>query len=359
MPFNDSRLIKEVESVKKLGFNSRIICWNRDEGNSDAPFKSANLIKLILRAPYGPSYILLLPIWWTFIFINIIRSKSDVIHAFNCDSIVPSVLAGKFKGIPIIYEIEDTKIDAFSIPFFIRNILLAADKLFIYLSNAIVLVDENQINEFSGIPNDNVYIIYDSAIDVFDETNLELKNKKDQLAITYIGVLNKRRNLNLDKLCRAIVDLPDVRLSIAGYGDLVDDIKIWADQSKAITFLGKIDYIDALNLSAKSDILVVLRDNKIMINKYICGSKIWEAMMCGKPILANKGTSTAKKVLEENCGILVDAENIEDIKKAIINLRDNPELRKELGANGRNAYEKRYNWAIMEQRLLTIYVKLA
>jgi glycosyltransferase involved in cell wall biosynthesis len=91
------------------------------------------------------------------------------------------------------------------------------------------------------------------------------------------------------------------------------------------------------------------------VNKYICGSKILEAMMCGRPILVNEGTSTANKVLEENCGLVVDANNIEEIKKAIIRLRDTPELCEELGANARKAYEERYSWGIMEKRLLDLY----
>ena len=81
-------------------------------------------------------------------------------------------------------------------------------------------------------------------------------------------------------------------------------------------------------------------------------------MMCGTPILVNKGTSTANKVLEEKCGVVVDAANIEEIRDAIIKLRDNPELCKELGANGRRAYEGQYSWVIMENRLIECYNKL-
>jgi glycosyltransferase involved in cell wall biosynthesis len=81
-------------------------------------------------------------------------------------------------------------------------------------------------------------------------------------------------------------------------------------------------------------------------------------MMCGKPILVNNGTSTADKVVEENCGLVVDANNITEIRDAIVMLRDDPELRMKLGANGRRAYEERYSWEIMEQRLITLYQEL-
>lgn len=47
--------------------------------------------------------------------------------------------------------------------------------------------------------------------------------------------------------------------------------------------------------------------------------------------------------------------NINSIKEAVIKLRDDPVFRKNLGLNGRKAYESRYNWKIMEKRLLNAY----
>ena len=80
--------------------------------------------------------------------------------------------------------------------------------------------------------------------------------------------------------------------------------------------------------------------------------------MCGKAHIAAKGTSTADKVLRENCGLVVDANNTEEIRSAIINLKNNPELCRQLGLNARKAYEQRYGWEIMEQRLVALYNEL-
>ncbi len=80
--------------------------------------------------------------------------------------------------------------------------------------------------------------------------------------------------------------------------------------------------------------------------------------MCGKPILVNQGTSTAQKVREENCGIVVDAHNVAEVRTAIEKLRDNPDLCRQFGLNARKAYVEKYNWAIMEKRLLKLYQEL-
>jgi glycosyltransferase involved in cell wall biosynthesis len=85
------------------------------------------------------------------------------------------------------------------------------------------------------------------------------------------------------------------------------------------------------------------------------GNKLFEAMMFGVPIITN----VAKGVVSEtDCGVIVDYEDTEHIKEAIIMLRDNPDLRKRLGTNGRKAFLEKYNWNIMEERLYTVYDNL-
>jgi glycosyltransferase involved in cell wall biosynthesis len=45
------------------------------------------------------------------------------------------------------------------------------------------------------------------------------------------------------------------------------------------------------------------------------------------------------KVLKENWGLIVDARNVEEIKDAIIQLKDDYKLSLQLGLNGNNAYK--------------------
>ena len=362
-PDNDPRLIKEIESIKKFGYKINMLCWNRSNKNSDNYFEISdnyNAKEFNFRVRDGPASIIFWPVWWLYILFWLLRMNYDIIHVLNYNSVLPALIAAKLKKKPIIYEIMDTSYDALRMPYILKYIIMYFDKLFMRFSDAVILVDESQIEQFCGIPNSSIAIIYDSALDVFDKySSINRKTNDNDFVILYVGVLHKIRHLNLDKLCHAVRNLKGVRLLIAGFGDLVEDIKEWANRSKGtIGFIGRVDYSEALKLSLSADALVVLRDSNIRTNKYICGSKLWEAMMCGKPILVNRGTSTADKVRKENCGLVVDANNIEEIKDAIIKLRDDPDMSKELGANGRKAYEQRYSWEIMERRLITVYQEL-
>lgn len=105
----------------------------------------------------------------------------------------------------------------------------------------------------------------------------------------------------------------------------------------------------------KEDVLFATYDPIYPTNRYASPNKLFEAMMCHKPIIVNDGTSMADIVRRENCGIVVPYGDVNELKNAILKLKNNPQLYGRLGVNGRNAYDTKYSWKIMEQRLLDVY----
>lgn len=81
-------------------------------------------------------------------------------------------------------------------------------------------------------------------------------------------------------------------------------------------------------------------------------NKVLEAMMCGLRIITN---ISHELVNDTKCGLIVEYENVEQIKQAIMTLRDNPEMRRFFGTNGRNTFLEKYNWTKMEEKLLRTY----
>lgn len=356
-----TRATKVIKTLTNSGYLVTLLCWDRGLKISRSEREEAGdfwkEVRLKLKAPWGKKALPLFPIWWCFVLFRLMATPCDIVHAGEFTSIPPAVIAGKLKRKPVIYEMMDTYADTMLLPEIIRNAWIKIDKLFMWLASSVVLADEAQIDEVGGIPNSKVVAIYDSP-DTVSKVDLT-HQKNDICTLFFAGLLFSGKALNLDKVFTAIKDIEGIKIVIAGHGDLVDEIKEWScKMPDKIQFIGEITHAEVLERSAKADLLFVLRDPIVPVNKYIYGSKVLEAMMCGTPILVNKGTSTANKVHEENCGLVVDAKNIEEIKEAIIKIRDNPELCEELGANARKAYEQRYSWRIMEQRLVSLYQDL-
>lgn len=358
----ETRATKVIKALTNRGYLVTFLCWDRGSKAPRSEQREAGEfhreIRLRLKAPLGGKLLFFLPIWWCVVFFWLMVTRWDVAHAGEFASIPPTVIAGKIKKKPIIYEILDTYEDEIFLPKLIRNIWIKIDKLFMRLANSVLLADEKQIEEFAGIPNSKVVTIYDSPPDTFGKVDIG-HQKNDKFMLFFAGLLVSGKALNLDKIFTAVESIEGVKVVIAGYGDLVEEIKEWSyKMPDKIQFIGEINHAEVLERSARADLLFLLRDPIVPVNKYICGSKVLEAMMCGRSILVNKGTSTANKVYEENCGLVVDANNIEEIREAIIKMRDNPELCEELGANARKAYEQRYDWEIMERRLISLYQEL-
>jgi glycosyltransferase involved in cell wall biosynthesis len=78
-------------------------------------------------------------------------------------------------------------------------------------------------------------------------------------------------------------------------------------------------------------------------------------MASGNPIIVNENTSMASIVSEENCGIVVPYNDVEATKNAILRIKNKPDLKNKLGKNGRKAYLSKYNWNVMEKRLINVY----
>lgn len=359
----DPRVTKVITILESNNYNITYLGWET-RTSSLFSYKQRNIGKhkeiiMYAKPPLGSTF-LLFPLWWIFGLVWLLRLNWKVVHVINFPSIFPAIFAAPIKNGLVVYDIEDTYIDQMPTEVVrLRKFGLMIDKIAMRLTDAVVLVDEMQVEEFEGIPSPKVVVVYDAPLPVPQSENGMNENRN--FTIFYAGRIGKGRRLNLESLMDAIKTIEGVKLVIAGDGEkeLVNKIKSAAlEMPNKVLYLGWLPYNDVLKMSYKVDLLFSLRDPNPPAQKYICGSKFLEAIMCGKPILVNKDTSTAYKVAEANCGVVVDSNNVEEIRTAILQLIHDKKLCKMFGNNGLKAYEHKYSWKIMSQRLLMLYFEL-
>lgn len=357
----ETRATKIIKTLTENNYDVRFLWWDRglNVRRSERREAGTQFSETVFnfRAPWGPKSLILLPFWWAFIFFHLLMNEWDIVHAIQIISLPPAIVAGKIKRRPVIYDMLDTYEDSIFLPKNIRNFCVIIDKIFMRLANAVVLADEEQIREVDGIPNNNVVVINDSPM-----SNAKISKKKghnEVFTLFFAGYLHSGKYLNLDKIFDAIDHLNDVRVIIAGYGDLVTYIMdVEKRMPEKVKYIGEIPHEEVLQRSADADLLFMLRDPVLPVNKYICGSKILESMMCGTAIIVNDGSSTANMVQRTNCGFIVDAHNAEEIASVINELKNNPDMCIQMGLNGRKAYDMIYSWDLMSNRLLRLYEKI-
>jgi glycosyltransferase involved in cell wall biosynthesis len=93
------------------------------------------------------------------------------------------------------------------------------------------------------------------------------------------------------------------------------------------------------------------------LNQIGSPNKLFEAMVCGRPIIASKGTYSGKLVEELTIGVSIDFSE-KSLIQAVKKLRDDPELCEKYGHNALNAALSEYNWENQEKKLLQLYDEL-
>lgn len=87
--------------------------------------------------------------------------------------------------------------------------------------------------------------------------------------------------------------------------------------------------------------------------------KMFEYMASGLPVIASNFPLWREIIEGNNCGLCVDPLDPAAIAKAIDYLVENPREAEQMGRNGRQAVEGRYNWSIEESKLLAFYKSLS
>ncbi|MCA9994201.1 MAG: glycosyltransferase family 4 protein [Anaerolineales bacterium] len=78
-----------------------------------------------------------------------------------------------------------------------------------------------------------------------------------------------------------------------------------------------------------------------------------EALARGLPVVAGNTDATPEVVIDGQIGLLVDPTSVEAIATAIIRLLQDPELRREMGQNGRQYVNQQFGFAHFQYLLLT------
>jgi glycosyltransferase involved in cell wall biosynthesis len=351
----DVRLEKEAATLAEAGYTVKLLGWDR---NGDTPRiekrPGYTIQRITLRAHYGGTIVFFyLPIYWVMVFFQLLQEEWDIVHTSDLDTYLPALLIAKIKRKRIIYDIFDFYADQVPLPKPIRNFVAYLDIFLMGFADAVIIVDPSRLRQIGREKDLRVTVLFNSPRDLDPQPKNFHKREGSPFIILFAGILIPGRDF--ESIIKAGKDIDNIHIIFAGFGPSMEQVQSLSIQFPYVTFIGTISHDEVIQRTLQSDLLFAFYDPAIPNNRYSSPNKLFEAMMCKKPILVNDGTTMAEIVREENCGIIVPYGDVNAIKQAIMRLRDDPQLAKQLGANGRRAYEQKYSWAIMKERQLALY----
>lgn len=182
------------------------------------------------------------------------------------------------------------------------------------------------------------------------------EERKDE--ICYVGGITKIRGIV--ELIDVMEVLPSIRLNLAGsYSPMTLREELMAKVGwEKVNEFGQVDRVQIINILNSSKIgIVTLHPQENYIDSLPI--KMFEYMYSGLPVIASNFPLWEQIISENQCGVCVDPFNIPEIASEVTRLLNDAITAQRMGENGRKAVIEKYNWAIEEQKLISIYTSLA
>ncbi len=281
--------------------------------------------------------------------------KYDIFHGF--DGFIPRFIQSKLNSAVVhdVIPLTDSSYVSDSVRI---NFKKKLQKL-VRRADILIVPSEYTKNALSSFFSPSrIYILYEASSDVFrklpHESIIEFK-RRNNLGdyILYVGVLNKRKNV--DGLIKAfnIVQnkLKNLKLviiaSYAGYGSekVIDSIEKNKDE---IVFIKGI---------SDSELVYFYNSAKLFVFPSFAegfGLPVLEAMACGTPVI-----TSSTSALTEVCGDAVEYINphdVDDIAQKILNLIEDDKKRIQLSEKGIQRVQG-FSWEKSASELINIWKK--
>jgi glycosyltransferase involved in cell wall biosynthesis len=210
-------------------------------------------------------------------------------------------------------------------------------------------------NQKIFLENKNKFVEIPFGIDVNIYKPANYKEKQ----ILFVGGMDKAHYFKGVKiLLKAFSQLnTDYRLLLVGSGDLMEQYKKYANHlniSKKVSFLGGVDNSTLIKLYQKSSCLVLPSIN----NCEAFGLVLIEAMACGTPVIATNLPGVRKVFENEKEGFYVKPNSVNELKNKINFLLKNDKKRIIMGKNARKLAKSKYNFKIVNKKLLENYKEI-
>jgi len=350
---NTPRVTKIAGSLRKK-YSISVFGWNRDGISKQSRDNFVTELRLFnLKAPIGKPIILLyFPLFWIWTFLSLISYRPQVVHACDLDSVIPCYVYKVIFRKKLLFDVCDRYALAYIPPRFkvLFHLVNSLEEFFIKKADFVVTVGQSLLGTFRSKP-EKCAIIMNCVDDISDKVGSTGSREKESLfSLVYTGDI--RRDRGIETILKAIEDLDGIEFVLAGR-IIHKEIEYKILGTPKVKYNGLLLPEDALVLEKSSDAIIALYNLKFKQNYFAMPNKLFEAMMCQLPIITNIAPEVVKD--EVGCGVIVDYNDTDQIRETIVMLRDKPELRKELGKNGRVAFMQKYNWHIMERKLLSVY----
>lgn len=254
-------------------------------------------------------FIVLLPIYWAQLVINLLRWRPDLIHIQSNEERLSAVFPAKLLNIPVAWTAHG-QLDLTGSSIY-KSFFRYAATTVSFVACITEYVRDSMIK--AGVPPSKCHIIF-NGIDV----NYYGSCVNDTTgAVGYLGRFEEIKNpkLFIEMAAKLMIDMPEIKFKMAGSGTQLEDCKILAQKlgvADKVSFLGYIS--NTKSFFESCSILVIPSNDEGM------GIAAAEAMAAGVPVVATSVGGLKEVIHDGITGILVPPQDSRQLADGVSTL---------------------------------------
>jgi len=357
----DQRPLKEAHSLCRSGKQVTILAWDRElETKADSVFQDGLVIKRMrVRAGHGTPFLTVpkLILFYAWCIAHLAGTAADAIHCHDVDTLPAGFAARALKlwRPKLVYDMHDLP-EAFLRFFPLTNV---SQKVFLSTARSatalIVVVNDRFVSYLGrlGFQSPRLVVVMNSP--PIGSGRME-RPRGEEFNVLYYGWLGEERGVKL--LVEAVRGLGGVALTIAGRGELEPFVREAASGDPSIRFLGWLKIEDLEPAIVQADLIPSLYEPKTRNAQIATPGKLLTAMSLSIPSLVPAGTYQAEIVENFHCGIVVNWQEVGDVREAIVELATDRAAYDSLAHASYAAFVSHFSWEVMSERLDRAYDRI-
>jgi glycosyltransferase involved in cell wall biosynthesis len=385
--YGDPRVYNEAKILTQAGYRVKILCLNFGKYTEREVVDGIELVRvsmvkktkkrlsaLMLTLPYYRWF------WRKAISEFIVSEKIDVVHAHDLYMSRSAREGIGNKAVHLVLDLHENypaaiMIYNWAIRFPACLIVRPwrwqrLEGEYLEMADRIISVSaelrQSILSRFTSLREKNV-VVYPNVPDLDELLNYPIDqniiDKQGRYIIFYFGAIAERRGIftSFEALKLLIKKHPSITLLLIGPVDSADQNRFNQYMNDPALSQNVIHYPwkDILFLPSYINIsdVCICPAVKNTQNESGVANKIYQYMLFERPVIVSDCRTQQEVIESEDCGLVFENENVDDLVNKIETLYNDPALSKKLGANGREAALTKYNVGVFKKNLEGLYAQ--
>ena len=300
------------------------------------------------------------------LFLLLLFTKFDVLHANDLDTLLANRLAQRFKGVKLVYDSHEyfTEVPELAEGSFAKRMWLKIERAILPKLKNVLTVNQSIADIYKRLYGIDLKVVRNLPIAGKFNSKIKVKSRKDLgLPSDKKIILLQGAGINVDRGAEEMVEAMnwiDAVFLIVGSGDVIGDLKEKVRTSNLqskVVFTGRVPFEELIAYTKVADVGVTLDKDTNLNYRYSLPNKIFDYFQADLPVIASNLIEVRKVIERYQSGIILSSHKPQKMADEINNYLNNSEWFNRTKENVRKA-KLELVWENEKEILINCYTDL-